>query len=338
VIANVLAATLRSCQQYPVVDGAPIRERKRAAAFLTIETLSHDIEQIRYLQRRGFSDLDLVRMIRDYERVLTSAIASGVRERRPLNDEEHELIGGTYGRTWNVRTTPRVKSTSLWGSWDPRFAESQYFESQLGICVIDDFLSAHVLDELRSYCLESTVWFANRYAHGRLGAFFREGFNCPLLTQIAEELRVAFPLLIGDKHRLLQLWGFKYSSRQPVTHAHADFAAVNLNFWLTPDTANLSENSGGLVIYDVEAPADWDFNTYNKDGGRISLFLLQTGARSISIPYRANRAVLFNSDLFHATQRLNFRPEYENRRLNITMLFGRRSGVNVGADGSSRVR
>jgi hypothetical protein len=34
--------------------------------------------------------------------------------------------------------------------------------------------------------------------------------------------------------------------------------------------------------------------------------------------------VIFNSDLFHCTAALNFRPEYEHRRVNITMLYGHR--------------
>jgi hypothetical protein len=34
---------------------------------------------------------------------------------------------------------------------------------------------------------------------------------------------------------------------------------------------------------------------------------------------------MFNSDLFHETGPLTFKPGYENRRINITMLFGKRN-------------
>ena len=37
---------------------------------------------------------------------------------------------------------------------------------------------------------------------------------------------------------------------------HADHAAVNLNFWVTPDDANLDPSSGGLVVYPKAPPAD----------------------------------------------------------------------------------
>ena len=34
--------------------------------------------------------------------------------------------------------------------------------------------------------------------------------------------------------------------------------------------------------------------------------------------------MLFNSELFHETGALTFKPGYENRCINVTMLFGRR--------------
>jgi hypothetical protein len=44
----------------------------------------------------------------------------------------------------------------------------------------------------------------------------------------------------------------------------------------------------------------------------------------VTIPYRQNRAVIFNSDLFHETDRISFRGGYENRRINVTLLYGKR--------------
>jgi hypothetical protein len=34
--------------------------------------------------------------------------------------------------------------------------------------------------------------------------------------------------------------------------------------------------------------------------------------------------VIFNSNLFHQTDRFDFAPGYLNRRINITLLYGRR--------------
>jgi len=41
------------------------------------------------------------------------------------------------------------------------------------------------------------------------------------------------------------------------------------------------------------------------------------------VPYRENRAVLFKSRLFHRSDVTQFANDYENHRINITMLFGR---------------
>lgn len=107
---------------------------------------------------------------------------------------------------------------------------------------------------------------------------------------------------------------------------HADAAAVNVNFWITPDEANRNPESGGLVVWDKEAPDEWDFAEYNneKNKHKIQNFLVESGARPIKIPYRQNRAVIFNSNLFHETDSMEFEESYVNRRINITLLFGHR--------------
>ncbi len=180
---------------------------------------------------------------------------------------------------------------------------------------------------MRQFCLESTVWLTNRYAHGRLGAFFHDGFSCALLLQIAEELRAAFPRILLDRYPLRQIWGFKNAPHLPAgSTTHADFAAVNVNFWITPTEANLEPDSGGLVVYDVDAPLSWDFATYNGRSDIIKPFLRDEGARAVTIPYRQNRAIIFNSDLFHASAGVDFKPGYENRRINVTLLYGEREG------------
>jgi len=44
------------------------------------------------------------------------------------------------------------------------------------------------------------------------------------------------------------------------------------------------------------------------------------------VAYRANRAAIFDSDLFHATDSPRFRDGYASRRINITLLYGLRTG------------
>jgi hypothetical protein len=175
---------------------------------------------------------------------------------------------------------------------------------------------------LRRYCWQAPVW-KKSYRDGYLGAVPEDGFAAPLLAQIADELRQTHGAIFGA-HRLRYFWGFKCDSSLEGVNVHADFAAVNVNFWITPDEANLDPGSGGLIVWDKAAPLDWDFTTYNNDEAAIRAFLKESGAQFQTVPYRCNRAVIFDSDLFHQTDEIAFREGYTNRRINITMLYGRR--------------
>ena len=53
--------------------------------------------------------------------------------------------------------------------------------------------------------------------------------------------------------------------------------------------------------------------------------LAENDSGKMIVPYAENRVVMFNSDLFHETDVIDFKPGYENRRINITLLFGQRS-------------
>ena len=295
---------------------------------LNIAKLEHDILQFQYLQRQKVLGEELTPIISAYRRVIERLKPKGEHTWTPLAGENLHAIGGVYNRIVYVRHTPRVRR-ALSDAWNAEKVERIFLESRPGVAVVDNFLSDTALNELRAFCLESTVWSGNRYAHGRLGAFFHDGFNCPLLIQIGEELRSALPRIIHDRHALRQIWGFKNAPNQPGDFTtHADFAAVNVNIWITPDEANLDPSTGGLVVYNIDAPLNWEFSTYNGRSDVIKAFLRRENARSATIPYRQNRAVIFNSDLFHCTDTIKFRPEYENRRINVTMLYGVREDDN----------
>ena len=220
---------------------------------------------------------------------------------------------GDGSRIAGAAVNPGNKVSEISALW--RSAQPQ-------IVVIDDLLTPEALEKLRRFCLDSTVW-RQVYDGGYLGAFPEHGFAPPLLAQIAEELRTVYPAIIED-YPLLHFWAFKYDSSLNGIKKHADFAAVNVNFWITPDEANLDPDHGGLVVWDAAAPLDWNFAKYNAAEDDITAFLKAQDSKPVTIPYRANRAVIFDSDLFHETDVIAFRPGYENRRINVTLLFGRR--------------
>lgn len=239
-------------------------------------------------------------------------------------------LGHAYNRLHYFSEASRVAGSAINTERDFKQIEQDYHGRSPGITWIDDFLRPETLQALRRYCLENTFWFDFRHPNGYLGALMENGFAAPLLFQIAEDLRRHLPEIFLD-YPLFQMWAFKYDSSLQGIQMHADVAAVNLNFWITPNEANLAPESGGLVIWNKEAPQDWQFQDYNSGSGdrqsRITEFLKSSGAERITVPYRQNRAVLFNSDLFHSTDEIRFQEGYENRRINITLLFGRRQTI-----------
>jgi tetratricopeptide (TPR) repeat protein len=296
-----------------------VRREKTISDFRAL----HDLEQADYLARTGcaFAGLSEVRAKLAEIQSDLSTVTTGAR--LPLRAVDIEVLARFREQVFRypAKALPGacLNPSNNWAG-----IEDRYFNSAPEIVVIDNLLSAEALMELHKFCLASTIW-RQEYNNQYLGAFSEGGFVSPLHLQIATELQRTMPRIFGGQ-RLEQLWGFKYTSYMGRgINVHADFAKVNLNFWITPDEANLDPNSGGMIVYDVPAPASWsyaEYNNTNSDG--IMSFLKEHKAGSHTVPYRCNRAVLFNSNLFHETDAIRFKDGYENRRINVTYLFGKR--------------
>ncbi|WP_447978624.1 tetratricopeptide repeat protein [Candidatus Nitrospira bockiana] len=293
-----------------------------ALATLSASRVKHDAEQMQYLAAEGRLDSS-DRPYLDALLRLRARIDQG-QARLDLSSPEAESIAASFNRIVHYGDAPELPTGAINPALDVPAIEARYNATRPEVTYIDHLLTEDALASLRRFCLESTIWKRD-YDNGYLGAFLGDGFSCPLLLQIAEELRLTFPGIFHE-HRLTQAWAFKYDSTRTGLNIHADAAAVNVNFWLTPDEANLDPESGGLTVWDKEAPADWNFRAYNstKNEPAVRAFLEASGAKAITIPYRANRAIVFNSDLFHETDRFHFKDDYTSRRLNVTLLYGRR--------------
>jgi hypothetical protein len=213
---------------------------------------------------------------------------------------------------------PRYLNTSV----DYRPIQQAIVTGRRKVQVIDDFLTPEGLAQVQKFCLESTVW-RRPYKFGYVGAFPQDGFASISLFAIAEELSAALGEAF-DGYQLAQWWAFAYDTKLPGTDIHGDDADFSLNLWITPDSANLDPSTGGLVFWDKTAPSDWSYHDYNSGGERVRQFLRDQNAESNVIPYRANRAVLFEGHLFHRTDDFTFAPGFANRRRSVTFLFRRR--------------
>ncbi len=324
----------------PVLAGATDAEPPASAAGMpalslftftqtTRAKLIHDLAQIDYLIAHGAGG-DWAGAAREDLAGLLQQLPGDLAGGQPFAIPQAWLarMARHYNRLNHLVQAPALAGGAVNPALDRAAIERAYFARAPGLGWFDELLRPEALAAQREYCLRSTIWYDFHHANGYLGAYLEDGFHCPLLLQIAEELRAALPGIFKD-HPLTQLWAYKYDNRSPEgIEMHADFAAVNVNFWLTPDRACLDPSSGGLLVKDKEAPAEWSFADYNSAAesaqARIREFLRSSNAQCHQIPYRQNRVVLFNSDLFHRTDTVQFADGYENRRINVTMLFGHR--------------
>lgn len=243
---------------------------------------------------------------------------------------EYKKILETNGRILNIRHTPALwPSTNVLGDWDGDKLTQEYVKGAPECTYVDNFLSDQALQEMYKFATESTVFHdVKGYTKSRayLGAGMEEGFAPGLLFQIVQELRKKIPHIIGTM-KLTQAWAYKYIGLDHVDegiNVHADDAAVNINFWITPDEANLLPQEGGLDVFDKKAPSSWSFKEMNRDAKKIRRFLHEEKpvAKMIKIPYKQNRMVIFHSSLFHRTSKLKFKKGFLNSRINLTLLFG----------------
>ena len=243
-----------------------------------------------------------------------------------------------HNRLAHVHDAQLPPGETVLGATSRALAEAQatYGSASPSVAVVDGLLSAAALEAALEFAMRSTVWWDSKagylgtYARAEGGTFSGgELAHFQLIEPTVAELRRAMPRVLCS-HRLTATWMYKYDDEmQAGINIHADEAAVNLNIWLTPDEALSAADSaeGGLVVYTEKPPASWTGAQRNHGGDNEAArrrLLEESGFRNVTVPYRQNRLVVFESDLFHRSGRVAFKPGYRNRRINWTLLFGRR--------------
>ena len=134
--------------------------------------LAHDLEQTDYLIANGY-DLPGLRpantTLRKLYELFRQQIEEGEDARSiPLTaDEANDIIG--LRRAFLRYETPRDLDHYLHPETDWAAIEEQYFSSSPEMAAIDNFLAPRALEELRKFCLVSTVWKTD-YPKQYLGA------------------------------------------------------------------------------------------------------------------------------------------------------------------------
>ncbi|MEM8779861.1 MAG: tetratricopeptide repeat protein [Cyanobacteria bacterium P01_G01_bin.49] len=289
------------------------------------------IDQLQYLLAQGKIDSSFEELLKRYQLLKIEVEAKSQNDptaKIVLEREQLNALGGYYNKIIHYKDASPLSVPTLNDSLDYKAIEERYLASSM--VYFDDFLSPEALQGLRQFCLESTIFFKHR-ASGYVGAYLDDGLSNSLLYQIADELKQRLPRVLGALP-VGNMWVYRYQNRGNGIQPHTGDGSVTLNFWFTPDEANLGpKDGGGLVIWDKDqsplSTSKWlKFNAKKDDPKvqeEISEFL--RSATSQTIPYRCNRAVLFHSTLWHRSHPFHFRDSFEHRRMNGVMLFGIRS-------------
>jgi len=281
----------------------------------------HDLEQLNYLADRGLLDDDLKPLIGEYQSVFNAHPELEECELSEISPGVSELFRKSYNRMLHYSPAPMIEGDIINPEIDTAAVEAEFHNSDPHLALVDDLLSQEALEGLRDFALESTVWY-NISATGDVGANFEHGFCCPLLLQIADGYRKAFPSVFGDL-MFTSCWSFKYYERRSGDGLHGDSGRRNLNLWITPDDANRDKTTGGLTFWNKKVPM-LEVKDSPKDVATQIMrdIISEPDARGIKVPYGCNRGALFESNIIHETDVLDFEPGYENRRINITFVFG----------------
>ena len=85
--------------------------------------------------------------------------------------------------------------------------------------------------------------------------------------------------------------------------------------------AEIGNGTGRLIIHRTRVPEGWGFSDYNNinTGKDHQREMFTDGTTRIA--YKQNRTIIFQSKLFHETDRIEFREGYTNRRINLTLMW-----------------
>ena len=314
------AATLR-LDRGPAEGSAPNPDQLHT----TDAKLRHDAEQFRHLACVGVRPDLFESLAASYDELRRSIDwPCDVSEFAALLSPLPAAVAATYNRPIHIATCPAVAEGPVTAQLEVGQATAQFLAEDARVAYLDDFLTPLALAALTAFVQESTIWFDFRHMSGHVAAYLETGLASPLLLQIAAEARATFPELLGP-HPLKQIWAFKNVSRGDRIGLHVDDAAVSLNLWLTVDQGRDAAECGGLTIYRQRLAAGRDLGSYEADGDALRQALQESGAQALTIAYRQNRAILFDSSLYHESTGTNFAHGYENHRVNVTMLFGERA-------------
>lgn len=201
-------------------------------------------------------------------------------------------------------------------SWERIQADFQN-RSPFRYVVVDRFFTEESFQQLRTTTLQHWGWrhknWFSRHLHTVL-------WDVPELRCVASTLKNACPQIFQGLE-LTSCWALLYTENSR-GNLHADFATITATIWMTPEKYNRNPESGGLRLFKRRRSPKAMMHEFLSPPHVQETLREDELETLVRIPYRENRAVIFDADLFHITDELDFSAEGpESHRLNISIAY-----------------
>lgn len=189
---------------------------------------------------------------------------------------------------------------------------------EIDYIVIDDMLNDTECRDMHRILLNNPMWRKKNPISKHL---YNSRPKCVMGSLLLERVEALIRQKTNEELILIDHWALLYSKNTD-GNMHADFGQFTLTYWLTPEEHNLNKNTGGLLLYDVQRPKNSSANQYLTAGGASEKYVSERTQNHVVVPYRHNRAVLFDSSHFHKTHTPNFDiTKPEGMRMNLTFSY-----------------
>ena len=206
-----------------------------------------------------------------------------------------------------------VLSSRDWTSARAEFAEA----SPVNHVVLDNFFTDSMLDSIRQSLRADGGW---RQKNWQVRQLFCKEPPLPQLEDIVGAIKDGLGA-IANGLELVKHWAVVCHENEGL-HVHADNARIAVNVWLTPDDFNSDPSTGGMVLLDLLRPAEMPVHEFNAMPWS-GQYVKESGKRKEQrIPYRSNRAIVFDARAFHFSEDVAFAgDDFDSMRLGLTLAF-----------------
>ena len=190
--------------------------------------LLHDAEQFRFLAGHRRDRQRFEALAKTYETVAKDFSE----EPTKLSRNQIAMLGDDYNTAISVFAAPELPGRAVSERRDHATIMRLFQERRAGAVYFDELLTVPALVRLKQYLLESTIWHDFSHIDGFVASYLEDGLACPLLLQVADEIRQTFPQLLADRP-LAQAWAFKGLQCEP-RWTPTRMTPASASIWLTP--------------------------------------------------------------------------------------------------------